>query len=202
MQDSRQDFFQLVKHQRAYRRFADKPVDDALIERLLEAAVRAPSAENRQPWEFVVLRDAESRAAIGNLMARAWESGARQWSETRLAPNLLADVDAGMRGGIAAAPVVVVVCGNTAKGLENTLAASVYPAVQNLLLAATAAGLGSALTTLAIHNEQALRQLLQLPDSVRPMAVIPIGYPERPLGISRRHDVRTCTHRNRFGVPW
>jgi len=192
------DFFELVKHQRAHRQFLDKPVDDAIIEQLISAAVRAPSAENRQPWEFVVVRDKNLRLKIGELMLRAWEGGAKQWSTKRLPQKLLADVDQGMQGGIASAPVLIVVCGNSHKGTEATLGASIYPAVQNLLLAATALELGSALTTLATHYEKKMQQLLHLPTHVRAMAVIPIGYPAKVLGVSKHHPIQQCMHRDRF----
>jgi len=184
--------------QRAHRQFLDKPVDDAVIAKILNAAIRAPSAENKQPWEFVVVRDAALRAQIGALMLRAWEGGAKQWSQSRLPATLLADVDAGMHGGVAHAPVLIVICGNTQRGMEATLGASIFPAVQNLLLAATALGLGSALTTIATHYEGEIRGLLRLPAHVRAMAVVPVGYPARVLGKSRRHALETCTHQDYY----
>jgi len=196
------DPLELFRRQRAHRRFTDRPVDDDLVERCLEAATHAPSAENRQPWEFVVVRDEAARAAIGEFMRETWRAGARAYSETRLSPGLLTDVDAGAEGGIAAAPVLVVACGNTERGLESTLPASVFLAVQNLLLAAEASGLGSAMTTLALLQRDALASLLELPDHVVPMAIVPLGWPPRPLGPSRREPVATRTHRERFGVPW
>lgn len=199
MLSSEGNFFELVKHQRAHRQFLDKPVDESLIEQILAAAIRAPSAENSQPWEFVVVRDAAMRAQLGEIMRTAWEGGARAWSAKRLSENLLQDVEQGMQGGIASAPVLIVVCGNLDKALESTIAASVYPAVQNLLLAATALGLGSALTTLATHREAELRQLLALPASVKPMALIPVGYPAKTLGISKRKPLADCVHHERFG---
>ena len=193
------DFFEVVEHQRAHRQFLDKPVDDAVISKLLNAAIRAPSAENKQPWEFVVVRDATLRAQLGAIMLRAWEGGAKQWSQSRLNETMLADVDAGMHGGIANAPVLIVVCGDTQRGMEVTLGASIFPAVQNLLLAATALQLGSALTTIATHYQPELQDLLKLPAHVRAMAVVPVGYPAKVLGKSRRNSLETCTHRDQFG---
>ena len=195
-------FFDVVLGQRACRQFSDEPVDDALVERCIEAATHAPSAENRQPWEFVVVRDAERRSAIGTLTRDAWRGGGRAHSEDRLPPKLLAEVDAGAEGGVAGAPVLVVVCGNSETGMAVTLPSSVYPAVQNLLLAAGALGLGSALTTLALLQEDEFRTLLALPPSVRPMAVVPIGWPAAPLGPPRRLPVSERTHREVFGRPW
>ena len=196
------EFFAVAARQRAHRAFTDEPVDDTTIERMLDAAVRAPSAENRQPWEFVVVRDGGVRDAIGTLMQRAWDGGGRQHSEGRLEPQLLADVDAAMHGGMAAAPVLIVVCADLERGDERTLGSSIFPAVQNLLLAATALGLGSALTTIATVFARDLGQLLALPEPVRPVAVVPIGHPVRGLGPSRREPARDHTHRGRYGERW
>ena len=195
-------FFEVVLGQRACRAFADRPVDDALVERCLEAATHAPSAENLQPWEFVVVRDDTLRAAIGDLTRRAWQGGGRAHSEGRLSPALLQDVHHGAEGGIASAPVIVVVGGNTSVALEATLPSSVYPAVQNLLLAAAALGLGSAMTILATLFDDQLRALVGLPESVRPMAVVPLGWPAAPLGRPRRLPVSERAHRDRFGSAW
>jgi nitroreductase len=196
------EFFDVVFNQRACREFSDDPVDDALIERCLKAATHAPSAENRQPWVFVVIKDAERRIAIGDLTRRAWRNGGRQHSEGRLPAGLLADVDRGAEGGVAGAPVLVVVGADAELGLESTFASSVYPAAQNLLLAAAALGLGSAMTTLATAFAAELRELLDLPVSVRPMAVIPLGWPARPLGTPRRVPVRERAHREMYGSSW
>jgi nitroreductase len=195
-------FFEVVLGQRACRSFADRPLGDDLVERCLEAATHAPSAENLQPWEFVVVRDDTLRAAIGELTRQAWQGGGRTHSEGRLTPALLDEVHHGAEGGIASAPVIVVVGGNSSVALEATLASSVFPAVQNLLLAATALGLGSAMTTLATLFADQLRDLLSLPASVRPMAVVPLGWPRSPLGPPRRLPVRERAHRDRFGSPW
>jgi nitroreductase len=196
------EFFDVVLRQRATRQFNDQPVSEALIERCLQAAIHAPSAENRQPWVFVVVRDAHLRATIGDLSRRAWRQGGRQHSEGRLSPSLLREVDGGAEGGIGSAPVIVVVCGDADIGLESTLPSSVYPATQNLLLSATALGLGSAMTTLATLFADELRELLELPPSIRPMAVVPIGWPNRPLGPPQRLPLRERAYRDRYGSPW
>jgi nitroreductase len=196
------DFFDVVLSQRACRRFSDRPVGDDLVARCLVAATHAPSAENLQPWVFVVVRDAGVRAAVGDLVRRVWRDVGRPHSEGRLAPALMADVDRGAEGGIAAAPVLVVVCGDASVGLEATLASSVFPAVQNLLLAATALGLGSAMTTLATLAGDQLSALLDLPATVRPMALTPLGWPARPLGPPRRLPLSARAHHDRYGHPF
>ena len=195
-------FFDVVFRQRACRQFSDRPVDEALVELCLRAATHAPSAENRQPWVFVVVREPERRDDIGNLMRRAWREGGRQYSQDRLSPTLLRDVDQGAEGGIPAAPVIIVVCGDGRLGLESTLPSSVFPATQNLLLAATALGLGSAMTTLATFLADELGSLLTLPPAVVPMAVVPLGWPRRPLGPPRRLPLTERAHREHYGRQW
>ena len=195
-------FFDVVARQRACRAFSSEPLSDADVERVLTAATFAPSAENKQPWEFVVVRDAATRAALGDLSRRAWETRGRAFSENRLTPALLAEVDRGATGGVAQAPVNIVVCADVERGLEATIPSSIFPAVQNLLLAATALGLGSALTTIATGYRAEMQSQLGLPDHVRPVALIPLGHPERPLAPPRRAPFRERTHRERYGEAW
>src|SRR5262245_41352815 len=123
-------FFAVVSAQRACRRFAPDPVPDGDIARILDAAVHAPSAENSQPWEFVVIRDPALRAEVDALADRLWSGGARQHSVPRLSPGLLAEVDAATAAGFGGAPVLVVVVGDGRDGtVRRTLASSVFPAV-------------------------------------------------------------------------
>jgi len=197
-----EDVFEVVHRQRACRTFSREPVDDDIVERVLDAATFAPSAENRQPWVFVVVRDPERRSAIGALTRQAWEGGGRAHSEGRLPPALLADVETGAQGGVAGAPVLVVVAGDTRLGDRRVIEASVFPAIQNLLLAATAVGLGSSLTTLPLVFGGELASIVELPPEVLPMAVIPLGWPARPLSPPRRLPVAEKAHREIFGTPW
>jgi nitroreductase len=195
------DVFDVISAQRACRSFdPDRAVGGDALDRILTAATRAPSAENSQPWHFVVARDATVRARVGDLTKDAWVGGGRRFSEDRLSPSMLADVERGATGGIADAPVIVVVCADTTATPPGALDASIWPAVQNLLLAATALGFGSALTTLATFRADELRSLLQLPDHLRPMAVVPIGVPARPLRPGRRRPIDEVVSYDTFGV--
>lgn len=196
------DFFSVVRTQRAHRAFTRKAIPDDLVERVLEAATYAPSAENTQPWVFVVVRDDAARDRIGELNRQAWEGGGRDFSRPRLSPEVFAKVEAGATGGIANAPVLVVVCGDTSRCVETVLESSVWPAVQNLLLAAHALGLGSALTTITTVFGNELRSLLALPDHVRPLGVVPLGWAAKQLGPPRRAPVAQKTFRERYGTPW
>jgi nitroreductase len=180
-------FFDVVLRQRACREFASDPVSDDHVAQMIEAAVHAPSAENAQPWVFVVVRDADRRQRIADLTRRLWDGGAGEHSRPRLAAGLFVEVDGAIRSGFGGAPILVVVAGDGRDPTTRaTLGASVYPAVQNLLLAADALGYGSALMTLATVASAELRGIVELPEGLEPMAVVPIGRPSRPLGPPRR----------------
>lgn len=196
------DLFDVLWRQRACRSFRDESVPDELVATALEAATHAPSAENSQPWRFVVLRDGARRAALGELTRGLWDGGARGAVEARMDAALLADVDRGARGGVASAPVLVVVCAKTDLVDRGALGASIFPAVQNLLLAAAALGLGSALTTLPTIRSDELSELLGLPAGVVPMAVVPLGWPAEPLGAPRRRPLHEVASRETFGTRW
>jgi nitroreductase len=196
------DFFDVLHTQRAARTFLPDDVDDDTVARVLTAATHAPSAENSQPFVFVVVRDPGLRATIGSLTARLWQGGARAYEEDRLSPTFLADVDRGAMGGIAAAPVLIVVCGDTRLTLDVALPSSVFPAVQNLLLAAHALGLGSTLTTLPVVGGDELSGPLELPAEIVPLAVVPLGHLPKPLGPPRRKPISEKAHRDRYGTPF
>jgi nitroreductase len=197
------DFFDVVHTQRAARTFLPDDVDDATVARVLTAATHAPSAENSQPFVFVVVRHPEIRTAIGELTARLWQGGARDLEAERLSPAFLRDVDRGAMGGVAAAPVLVVVCGDTRLTYPQSMGASVFPAVQNLLLAAHALGLGSTLTTLLpVVAGDELSRLLDLPSEVIPVAVVPLGHLPEPLAPPKRRPLSEKAHLNRYGTPF
>jgi nitroreductase len=196
------DFFEVVHTQRAARSFLPDEVSDETVARILKAATHAPSAENSQPFVFVVVRDPDIRKSIGELTARLWQGGARAAEEGRLSPAFLRDVDSGAMGGIAAAPVLIVVCGDTRLTFAPAMDASVFPAVQNLLLAAHALGLGSTLTTLPVLGGDELPSLLGLPPEIVPVAVVPLGHLPKALAAPRRQPVTEKAHLDRYGNPF
>jgi nitroreductase len=196
------DFFEVALTQRAARSFRPDDIDDATVARILTAATHAPSAENSQPFVFVVVRDADLRGAIGALTARIWEGGAKALEAERLSPAFLRDVDRGAMGGVAGAPVLIVVCGDTRLTYAGAMDASIFPAVQNLLLAAHALGLGSTLTTLPTLGGTELTEILGLPLEVVPVAVVPLGHLAKPLGPPHRHPISEKAHLDRYGTPF
>jgi nitroreductase len=192
--------------QRACRRFdPNGKVLDADLERILESAVHAPSAENTQPWSFVVVRNEETRAQLADWWTETWNAGGGDFVRQSLDDKVLvADLEFGFnRGGFAAAPVVVVVCADTERVQEIYAPSSIYPAVQNLLLAAADLGYGSCLTTgLTTFGVDRVREKLQLPDTLLPMAAVYLGKSARTLSPPRRRPAASVTYREQFGNHW
>ena len=192
----------VLRRQRAHRSFTDEPITDGVITDILELATRAPSAQNSQPWDFVVVQDPERRAAVWELASRLWDMGAKDATDGKVSTTMRDDVEHGVRVGFAGAPASIVVCANTERWDLALIDSSIWPATQNLMTAATAHGLGSALTTIGTILADDLRTILKLPDTLVPMAVIPIGHPAKPLGSSRREPVGEHAHREEFGNVW
>lgn len=191
---------EVIAAQRACRTFRPDPVDVALIDTVLAAATHAPSAENSQPWVFVVVRDPQRRRALAEVARRAWEHGGRE--RARLTPSLMKDVDQGATEGYGSAPVHVVVGADLDRVRPVLVGSSVFPAAQNLMLAATAVGLGSVLTTLHLAYADEVGRLLELPEHVSPVAVIPLGWPKQRLGPHRRRPLSDVAHAETFGRRW
>ncbi len=176
-----------MRTQRAIRRIKSDPVDDSLVLHLLELAMKAPTGSNQQNWEFVVVKDREVKARLAALNRRALKPMsaiygriiARRGDETLLRMQKAVQWQADHFEDI---PVIVVAC---LKGIvapwpsfaASTAYGSIFPAVQNLLLAARAAGLGAALITLPLWSKLLARRALHLPWNVTPCAVIPLGWP-------------------------
>jgi nitroreductase len=171
---------------RAIRRFRPDPIPDEDLARIFFAATRAPSGSNRQPFRFVVLRDGpvsvEAKALLGEAFRRGWAVKAREdrYEETDDSPR--ARTARAMQHFVdhfESIPVVVLPCLQRYRAPTPTEGASVYPACQNLLLAARALGYGGVITMWHAFVEPRLRTLLSIPDDVLVAATIPLG---RPMG--------------------
>ena len=193
--------------QRAIRRLKTDPVDDALILRLVELALKAPTGSNAQNWEFIVVKDREVKERLARLNRQAWRVyRAIRRLVSRSKPGqqrIIAAVDWQARH-FADVPVVVVACLRGPRPPFPPVAAtsyygSIYPSVQNLLLAARAAGLGAALITLPLWSTIAARRALGLPWNVTPCAVVPLGWPRGRYGPTTRRTAGEVVHVNRYG---
>ena len=199
-----------IRTTRSLRRFRPDPIPDEVLRELLEAATCAPSGGNSQGWRFVVIRDPEQRRRVGALYKEGWDEYS---PPSRLAaitdPRERRRVESAFHLGAHMgdeAPVLVMVCaprqgdgGDSGGG--RTLGASVYPAVQNLLLAARARGIGGCLTTIHLYREAQVKAALGIPEDVDTYALIPLGYPRDNFGRLRRRPVEEVTFLDRWGAP-
>jgi nitroreductase len=193
--------------QRAIRRLKPDPVDDALVLKLIDLALKAPTGGNQQNWEFVVVRDPQvkRRLARYNRQALAIYGNAGRWVKRKDAGiQRILDAVFWQRDHFEEIPVVIVACLRGPRLPWPPVAAtsyygSIYPSVQNLLLAARAANLGAALITLPIWSSFLARRALGLPRGVKPCAVIPLGWPRGRYGPTTRRTAAEVTHLDRFG---
>ncbi len=195
-------FFEVALNQRAHRELRPDPVPEALIEQILKTGTHAPSAVNKQPWHFVVVQDAEVRRKISEGTSEAWHAYAKAQIQDPNDP-LFKEAERWATQGLGQAPVIIVVCGDTRVMPFEEMGSSIFPAAQNILLAASALGLGSLMASLPIYApDGAFAQALNLPEHIVPLATLPIGYPVQKLGKPRRKPIETLTSRDRFGESW
>ncbi len=197
------DLFEAIHSQRAMRRLKIDPVPDDLIWKLLEAAIRAPSGGNRQPWNFIVLRDPDTKTKIAEWYLDGWNKSygpARGASTANQAiARTLASADH-LAHHLAEAPVLIIGTIRSTGGAADLLSgASIYPALQNLMLAARALGLGTTLTTLHRAHEPEDKQLLSVPEDVETVALIPVGWPKGKFGAGPRMPAAKVTYWDKWG---
>jgi nitroreductase len=193
--------------QRALRRLKPDPVDDALLRRLIELALKAPTGSNAQNWEFVVVKDRAVKARLARANRTAfslYERIGRRRAGRDPKWGRLLDAVRWQADHFEEIPVVIVACLRgprpwfPAFGVSSYYG-SIYPSVQNLLLAARAAGLGAALITLPLWNTWKARRILGLPWNVTPCAVVPLGWPLGKYGPTTRRPVEEVVSIDRFG---
>ena len=196
--------------QRAVRRVRPDPVDDAVVLKCIELALRAPTGSNGQNGEFLVVKDQRVRDQLGARYRQAWSLyggiGKRvargDESMTKILRAVQWQVD-----HFHEIPVLVVPClrGGRAPYLpapfvgESSFFGSIYPSVQNLLLGARAMGLGASLITLPLWSITSARRILGLPLTVTPVCVVPLGWPKGRYGPTTRKPVEQVAHLNGYG---
>lgn len=183
---------------RSIRRYRDEPVPEADLARILWYAGRAPSGSNRQPFRFVVI--GRDNASVRGLLGTSFRAG---WAAKRQAggyrPSRFADSMQHFVDHFEATPAVILVCLDRYRDPTPYEGASVYPAVQNLLLAARGLGYGGALTMWHLAVEDELRTRLGLPDSVALSACVTLGKPLGSHGPLRRRPIAELVHLDRWG---
>src|SRR5512145_1587684 len=205
------DFFDVVTTQRAIRRLKPDPIPDAVLRQIMDAAICAPSGGNRQGWSFVVIRDAANRSRLGELYRQSWGelmkvpyyAGAAKEPPESPAGKMLASARH-LSEHLGEAPVLVLACIALDPGVNPTLTtgASIYPAVQNIMLAARALGIGSCITTIHRFRDAQVKELLGIPADVETAALIPLGYPRGKFGRPPRRPVREVAFADTWGKPF
>jgi nitroreductase len=203
------DFDDVIRTTGTCRFYRPDPIPDDVLRRVLDATRWAPTGGNRQGVRFLAVRDAAKRRALRDLYVPLWEQYASRARGRPGAPmpKLMENADH-MAQHLHEVPVLVVVCVQLADVMATDRhldrltivgGASVYPSVQNLLLAARAEGLGTALTTLLCAVEPQVKALLAIPDGVATAALVPMGYPAKgfPKKLARKPLEDTV-----FGDAW
>lgn len=203
------DLYEGLLTTRSIRRFKPDPVSDDDLAAVLFAASRAPNGSNRNAFRFLVLRDGptsvEAKALLGGAFRRTW-AGMQQSDQYQRIATFDETTAAGRSGKamqqfvdrFEEIPVVILPCLNRYRPPDPTEGASVYPACQNLLLAARARGLGGVLTLWHGSVEAQLRTLLGIPDGTAICATIPIGHPEGNHGPVRRRPLGDVVYEDRW----
>ena len=222
--------FEAIYSARALRRFKPDPVPDEVISKILDAAIRAPTASNYQNWVFIVVKDPQRRRRVAEVyrkvgdgirpvIANLFEStqGAERMAEGQR--RKLGDAVLYLFENMHVPPVLLVAClkptppywegakvpDHVLAGMKNMArfeSSSIYPAVQNIILACRAYGLGTVLTTLHAVLEDELKAVLEIPKEVDTWALMPIGYPIDKFGPVKRKPVREVAFLDRWGEPW
>ncbi len=188
--------------QRAIRRLdPDRPITDAQVRTILDAGSKAPSGANVQPARFLVIRDRERIREFGALYREAWWAKRRDeygWSDRADIPDGSPyRMPARLADEMANAPLVVLAFSLPSR----TAAASTFPAVQNILLAARALGIGSVLTTLHPQVMERVYAMFGIPADVVFHCCIPLGYPRGRFGPTARYPTSRTTFWNDWGNP-
>jgi len=214
------ELYEALRTTRAVRRLRPDPVPDDVLRRVLEAATWAPTGGNVQPWRVIVVRDEAKRRALQALYRPLWDAYATYHrgllvgapEEVRERQERMLRAADHLAQHLHEAPAILVFCFEPAAlaitdadlGRPSIVGgASVYPAVQNALLACRAEGLGCTLTTLLCRKEPEVKALLGIPEAWGSAAHVPIGWPAgRGHGPLRRRPVEKAAFLDAWGQPF
>jgi nitroreductase len=212
------DFFEVATSTPTMRHFLDRPIPEAELLKILETANMAPSGSNAQPWEFVVVRDAAARREIQKLYEAVWEpykDSAIIRGRTTLSARAVKALKTGdeFAAQLAVVPVHVVIFLDRPKmrverGSEADLFnfgatyGSIFPAIELMMLAARAVGIGTAMTTMLTSRESETKALLDVPEEYQLIALVPMGYPADSFKRPMRKPVLPRLDDGRWDRAW
>lgn len=205
--------FEAIKTTRAMRRLKPDPVPDELIEKILSAGLAAPTGGNNQQWSFLICKDIDVKRQVQKYYKKALDKFVLPHYRARAEnppPGMTTDQLKAQTDRVIhlteqfhKAPVWIVACLNEGKNDPTYLSgASIYPAVQNMLLAARALGLGATLTTRHGIYAKDVDAIFGLPEGVRSYAILPIGYPQGTFGPVRRGSLSEIVFLDRWGQKY
>lgn len=212
--------YEAMRTLRAVRRLRPDPIPDGVLRRVLDAACQAPSGGNRQPFRIVVVRDRTKLERLATLYAEEWSAYVGQHrQQTERAPDRVRNADERMLDAgnhladhFAELPALLVFCFDPRQmaitdaelpRVSVVGGGSIYPAIQNALLACRAEGLGCVLTTILCRREDEVRKLLEIPEPWGTAAAIPIGYPVgRGHGPISRRPPEELAYADTWKSPW
>jgi nitroreductase len=221
--------FEAMYSARALRKLKPDPVPQDLLTKILDAAIRAPSAGNAQNWSFVVVRDPEQRRRLGVIYRKAADIVGAIYAARRRPAHMseeqyrrLMSAGSYLWDHIPEVPVLLVAClkqeqlpppsalppavrerlEDEREHVMRRAGASIYPAVQNIILACRAFGLGTLITTNHMLYEDEVKAVLGLPDDVQTYALMPIGYPRGKFGPVTRRALSEVVHADRWSNTW
>lgn len=186
------------------RRLKKDPVPEADLRFLIEAATQAPSGHNMQSWGFIIVRDADQRRRIGEAYLELAKTSVKTTLDGEMpeADRKVYQNAWRLAERFVDIPVLIVACMHgpipDTPAWESTYYGSIYPAVQNLMLAARSRGLGTVLTTLHLLDEAPFAKILELPNNVHTTAIIPVGYPQGEFRRPLRAPAESVTHWDRW----
>jgi nitroreductase len=199
--------FETLYTARALRRFKPDPIPNDVLFQMLDAAIRAPSGQNAQDWRFLVVRDRAALSAMQRWSQTPWERyQARFGNDSAAIDRLPRSQRLSLRSvehlvhHLAEAAAVIVVTG--LRGRHGTPGGSTFPAVQNLLLAGRALGVGGSVFNFPLSHEAELRAMLEIPDNNQIYCIVPIGYPTDRHGPLKRRPVKDVVYLDKFGARW
>ncbi len=201
------DLFEAMETCRAIRFFKKDPVPEEMIQKIIYAATRAPSPGNTQGWDFVVVTDPAVRQKLADGISAVMKPAVAAATEQFGGAENIDPVQRRMLDGalnlathLADVPVHILVCGKAiyppGAPVEGFVWSALYPATQNILLAARALGLGTCMTTYQMTCEPLIREVLSIPDDVRIAAYIPVGWPDINFGPLARQPLESFVHRD------
>ena len=203
------DVFEIMSTTRSMRRLKPDPVPDDMIEKVLHAGLGAANGGNTQKWRFMVVKNPATKAEVQKWYKKAFDDviGPR-YASSAPPPGVTGEKYSRQHGAVEyltehfhEAPVWIVACMEEAKP-NRTTGASIYPAVQNMLLACRALGLGSTLTTRHTMFAKEVDAAFGLPEGVQSYAILPIGWPMGKFGPTGRGKMSLFVYGDKYAEPW